>query len=322
VAVIGKGLLAGLPISLLMSRDGATVTMCDEHTPDLAEVTRDAEIVVSAVGEPGLLSADMVAEDAVVVDVGTSRVDGHLAGDAEKSVSDTAAAVSPVPGGVGPMTVVSLLENLRDLDRQRADRNRSPRGARGRAFLVGLAVNLLLGGAALLRFGTGNAGLRVATRATGQAGMLAYLPFFAGRALGGLKPTAHTRFVARHRETLLWAYAGGHVVHIPLIATLMRLHGHPQAGTPMRHVSVYGGTAGYAGVLAALMSSSRGGAERPGESWWERLAEWYVLVGPHGVPTVHGYLVKNRSLAVYGMPFTLLLLAAGVRVTGAILADP
>jgi methylenetetrahydrofolate dehydrogenase (NADP+)/methenyltetrahydrofolate cyclohydrolase len=114
VTVVGRSDIVGKPLaSLLISRDvNATVTVCHSRTDDVAEHTRNADIVVAAVGVPEFVTADMVDEGAVVVDVGINRVDDELVGDvAYDEVSEKASAITPVPGGVGPMTVASLLEN-------------------------------------------------------------------------------------------------------------------------------------------------------------------------------------------------------------------
>lgn len=116
VTVIGRGMLAGLPCAIALGHRGATVTSCDTHTKDLAAATREADIVVSAAGHPGLITAHMVKPGAVVIDVGTTQVGDTLVGDVVfDAVSNVAALISPVPGGVGPMTVISLFENLHDL---------------------------------------------------------------------------------------------------------------------------------------------------------------------------------------------------------------
>ncbi len=115
-AVIGKSILVGLPVAALLANRGATVISCDSHTPDLPGKTRQADLIIAAAGRPGLVTAGMVAKGAVVVDVGITRVGGKLVGDVDfDGVSQKAAAVTPVPGGVGPMTVVSLLENVYEL---------------------------------------------------------------------------------------------------------------------------------------------------------------------------------------------------------------
>ncbi len=114
--VVGKGLLTGLPLATLLSHRGATVTSCDKHTTDLSAHTRAADLLIVAVGSPGLINARMVARGATVVDVGATRLKTRLSGDVSfASVSRKAGAITPVPGGVGPMTVVSLLENVHEL---------------------------------------------------------------------------------------------------------------------------------------------------------------------------------------------------------------
>jgi methylenetetrahydrofolate dehydrogenase (NADP+)/methenyltetrahydrofolate cyclohydrolase len=110
--VLGRSQLVGRPLaSLLLARD-ATVTMCHSRTRDLAAVCRRADVLVAAVGRPRLVTADMVREGAVVIDVGINRTDEGLVGDVDfESVAEKAAAITPVPGGVGPMTIAMLLVN-------------------------------------------------------------------------------------------------------------------------------------------------------------------------------------------------------------------
>lgn len=110
VTVVGASLTVGRPlVNLLLSRH-ATVSVCDEFTPNLAEFTRNADIVVTAVGHPQLLSAEMVQPGVVVIDVGTNYTDeGHLVGDVDfNGVAAKAAAITPVPGGVGAITTALL----------------------------------------------------------------------------------------------------------------------------------------------------------------------------------------------------------------------
>ena len=106
VVVIGRGVTVGRPLGLLLTRrsENATVTLCHTGTRDLAAMTRQADIVIAAVGVPHLVTADMIRPGAAVVDVGVSRVDGKLAGDVHPDVWDVAGHVSPNPGGVGPLT--------------------------------------------------------------------------------------------------------------------------------------------------------------------------------------------------------------------------
>ncbi len=119
VTVVGRGTTVGRPLGLLLTRrsENATVTLCHTGTRDLAAHTRRADIVVAAVGVPGLITADMVREGATVVDVGITRVvgadgKGRYTGDVAPEVREVAGAVVPVPGGIGPMTRAMLLTNV------------------------------------------------------------------------------------------------------------------------------------------------------------------------------------------------------------------
>src|SRR6478735_8954006 len=117
VVVIGRGVTVGRPLGLLLTRrsENATVTLCHTGTRDLPALTRQADIIVAAVGVPHMLTADMVRPGAAVVDVGVSRVDGKLTGDVHPVVWDVAGHVSPNPGGVGPLTRAFLLTNVVEL---------------------------------------------------------------------------------------------------------------------------------------------------------------------------------------------------------------
>ena len=114
VVVIGRGVTVGRPMGLLLTRrsENATVTLCHTGTRDLSALTRQADIIIAAVGVPHMLTADMVKPGAAVVDVGVSRVDGKLAGDVHPDVWEVAGHVSPNPGGVGPLTRAFLLANV------------------------------------------------------------------------------------------------------------------------------------------------------------------------------------------------------------------
>lgn len=116
VCVVGRGITVGRPLGLILTRrsENATVTLCHTGTRDLAEHTRRADIVVAAAGVPHLITADLIAPGAVVLDVGVSRVDGKLTGDVAPDVLDKASWVAPNPGGVGPMTRAMLLSNVVD----------------------------------------------------------------------------------------------------------------------------------------------------------------------------------------------------------------
>jgi methylenetetrahydrofolate dehydrogenase (NADP+)/methenyltetrahydrofolate cyclohydrolase len=110
--VIGRSILVGRPMAALLTNADATVTVCHSRTPDLAQVCAQADILVAAVGSPRLVGAGMVKPGATVIDVGMNRTDNGLAGDVDfEAVVEVAGAITPVPGGVGPMTIAMLLEN-------------------------------------------------------------------------------------------------------------------------------------------------------------------------------------------------------------------
>src|SRR4051794_13455196 len=114
--VVGLSNVVGKPLALLLLRENATVTLCHCETANLADHTRRADLLVVAAGQPGLITGDMVAASATVVDVGTNYMDGRLVGDvAYEEVAETARRLSPVPGGVGPLTNLMLVRNLLDL---------------------------------------------------------------------------------------------------------------------------------------------------------------------------------------------------------------
>lgn len=113
--IVGRSALVGKPLAMLLLQENATVTVCHSRTPDLAAKCRQADILISAAGQPGLITAEHVKPGAVVIDVGTTRVDGRVKGDVDfDAASRQAAWITPVPGGVGPMTVTMLLENTLD----------------------------------------------------------------------------------------------------------------------------------------------------------------------------------------------------------------
>lgn len=114
VVVIGRGVTVGRPIGLMLTRrsENSTVTLCHTGTKDLAAETKAADVIIAAAGVPHMLTADMVKEGAAVLDVGVSRVDGKLAGDVAPDVWEKAGAVSPNPGGVGPLTRAFLVHNV------------------------------------------------------------------------------------------------------------------------------------------------------------------------------------------------------------------
>lgn len=110
--VVGRSNIVGKPVSILLLQENATVTMCHSRTADLGAETRRADILVAAVGRPEVIKADMVKGGVAVIDVGVNRVEGRLVGDvAFEEVSRKASAITPVPGGVGPMTIAMLMKN-------------------------------------------------------------------------------------------------------------------------------------------------------------------------------------------------------------------
>ena len=117
--IVGRSNIVGKPMALLMLRENATVTVCHSHTKDLKEVTKRADILIVAIGKPKMITADYVKEGAVVIDVGTTRVPDatkksgfKLTGDVKfDEVAPKCSFITPVPGGVGPMTIVSLMKN-------------------------------------------------------------------------------------------------------------------------------------------------------------------------------------------------------------------
>nr|WP_201150050.1 bifunctional methylenetetrahydrofolate dehydrogenase/methenyltetrahydrofolate cyclohydrolase FolD [Cyanobacterium sp. IPPAS B-1200] len=115
--VVGRSILVGKPLALMLLEENATITIAHSRTPNLAEVTKDADILVAAVGKPEMITADMVKPGAVVIDVGINRIEtaegkGKLVGDVDyEAIKDITSYITPVPGGVGPMTVAMLLQN-------------------------------------------------------------------------------------------------------------------------------------------------------------------------------------------------------------------
>jgi methylenetetrahydrofolate dehydrogenase (NADP+) / methenyltetrahydrofolate cyclohydrolase len=110
--IIGRSNIVGKPVSMLLLQRNATITICHSRTQDLEEVTRSADIIVAAVGRANFVKEEMVSEGTVVIDVGINRVDGKLTGDVDfEPVSKKASHITPVPGGVGPMTIALLMEN-------------------------------------------------------------------------------------------------------------------------------------------------------------------------------------------------------------------
>ena len=109
--VVGRSDIVGKPVALLLLHRHATVTICHSRTRDLAAAVRRADVVVAAVGVPGVVTAEMVKPGAAVVDVGINRTDDGLVGDVDPAVAEVAGLLTPVPGGVGPMTIAMLLRS-------------------------------------------------------------------------------------------------------------------------------------------------------------------------------------------------------------------
>jgi methylenetetrahydrofolate dehydrogenase (NADP+) / methenyltetrahydrofolate cyclohydrolase len=116
VVIVGRSDIVGRPLSITLSLRGpggdATVTLCHSRTRDLSAITRQADILIAAIGRPRFVTAEMVQRGAVVVDVGINRIDEGLVGDVDfAAVREVASAITPVPGGVGPLTIAMLLRN-------------------------------------------------------------------------------------------------------------------------------------------------------------------------------------------------------------------
>ena len=110
--VLGRSNMVGKPVAALLLRENATVTVCHSKTENIASYTKNADILVAAIGKAKFVTADMVKDGAIVVDVGINRIDGKIYGDVDyESVKDKCSLITPVPGGVGPMTVTMLLQN-------------------------------------------------------------------------------------------------------------------------------------------------------------------------------------------------------------------
>jgi methylenetetrahydrofolate dehydrogenase (NADP+)/methenyltetrahydrofolate cyclohydrolase len=110
--IVGRSNTVGKPLAIMLLNRGATVTVCHSRTKDLSTITKQADILVAAVGKAGMIKKNMVKEGAVIIDVGVSRTEAGLKGDVDfEAVNEIASAITPVPGGVGPMTVASLIRN-------------------------------------------------------------------------------------------------------------------------------------------------------------------------------------------------------------------
>lgn len=118
VVIVGRSLVVGKPLAMMMLAEDATITICHSRTPDLARFTREADIIALAAGRPGILTAEMVSPRAVVLDFGVTVIDGKLTGDADPGVADVVHAITPVPGGTGVVTNAILMRNLAAAVRQ------------------------------------------------------------------------------------------------------------------------------------------------------------------------------------------------------------
>ncbi len=112
VVVVGRSELVGLPLFHLLLNKNATVTLCHSKTEDLKSYTKNADILIVAVGRKDLITPDMIKDNCIIIDVGINRVDNKLYGDVANECMEKASLMTPVPGGVGPMTVISLMENV------------------------------------------------------------------------------------------------------------------------------------------------------------------------------------------------------------------
>lgn len=122
ILMIGRSQIVGRPLAAMLLNRDATVTIAHSKTKNLKEFTQRADIVISAVGEPHFITADMIKPGAVCIDVGISRVENHVVGDMDfVHIKDKASYITPVPGGVGPMTIISLLENVVSLAEKRKE---------------------------------------------------------------------------------------------------------------------------------------------------------------------------------------------------------
>ncbi|MBQ9658325.1 MAG: bifunctional methylenetetrahydrofolate dehydrogenase/methenyltetrahydrofolate cyclohydrolase FolD [Clostridia bacterium] len=113
VVIVGRSNIVGKPLIQLCLNKNATVTVCHSRTQNLEEYTKKADILIVAIGKPNFIKEDMVKQDAVVIDVGINRIDGKLAGDVDfENIKNKASYITPVPGGVGPMTIAMLMNNV------------------------------------------------------------------------------------------------------------------------------------------------------------------------------------------------------------------
>ena len=112
VVIVGRSNLVGLPLFHLLLKRNATITLCHSKTRNLKEYTKEADILIVSVGKKDLITKDMIKEGVIIIDVGINRDNGKLYGDVSSDCLEKASLMTPVPGGVGPMTVISLMENI------------------------------------------------------------------------------------------------------------------------------------------------------------------------------------------------------------------
>ncbi len=118
VVIIGRGNIVGKPLSLALTNENATVSLLHSHTKDITKYTKEADIIISACGIPNIITSDMIKDNSVVIDVGVNRINGKIVGDVDfESVSKKASYITPNPGGVGPMTIAMIIDNLIKLKR-------------------------------------------------------------------------------------------------------------------------------------------------------------------------------------------------------------
>lgn len=118
VVIIGRGNIVGKPLSLALTNENATVSLLHSHTKDITKYTKEADIIISACGIPNIITSDMIKDNAVVIDVGVNRINGKIVGDVDfENVSKKASYITPNPGGVGPMTIAMIIDNLIKLKR-------------------------------------------------------------------------------------------------------------------------------------------------------------------------------------------------------------
>jgi len=112
IVLVGRGKLVGAPLEKLFLAKNIKAMVCDSKTADLSSKTKEADVIISAVGKPGLITTEMVSEKSIIIDAGTAEMGGQTAGDVDSKVYEKVAAYSPVPGGIGPITVIKLMKNL------------------------------------------------------------------------------------------------------------------------------------------------------------------------------------------------------------------